>query len=139
MGLFDLTPDGEEVPVAGALLVDREEGPVPVTAGYASRLSLAEAIDAALLEAAQSRLTEIHAAREDVSVRRDARASEAKVLLEQLPMQRWKARHPKAISPGAVARRLDTEVAWLELVPGQLPVHVIKAFPRGYRVSELLT
>jgi ribosomal protein S12 methylthiotransferase accessory factor len=52
--------------VAGALLFDLEEGPVPLTAGYACRRSFAAAVEAALLEAAQSRLTEIHGAREDV-------------------------------------------------------------------------
>ncbi len=139
VGLFDLTPRGCTVPVAGALLLDLEDGPVPVTAGYAARAGLSDAVDAALLEAAQSRLTEIHAAREDVSVRRESRVAEAKALLEQLPMQRWKQTKPPALSPGALARRLDTEVAWLELAPGLLPLHVIKAFPRGYRVSELLT
>lgn len=62
---FDLsTPAGP--PVAGALLFDLESDVVPLTAGYACRRSWAEAIDAAVLEAAQSRLTEIHGAREDV-------------------------------------------------------------------------
>jgi ribosomal protein S12 methylthiotransferase accessory factor len=65
--LFDLAPgDPIGLPVAGALLVDRERGPVPLTAGYAARLDVAHALEAALLEAAQSRLTDIHGAREDV-------------------------------------------------------------------------
>jgi ribosomal protein S12 methylthiotransferase accessory factor len=55
------------LPVAAALLVDHEHGPVPVAAGYASRLGRDEALRAALLEAAQSRATEIHGAREDVA------------------------------------------------------------------------
>jgi ribosomal protein S12 methylthiotransferase accessory factor len=54
------------LPCAAALLVDLEGGPVPVAAGYACRLGRDEALLAALLEAAQSRLTEIHGAREDV-------------------------------------------------------------------------
>lgn len=54
------------LPCAAAVLVDREGGPVPVAAGYACRLGRDEALLAALLEAAQSRLTEIHGAREDV-------------------------------------------------------------------------
>jgi ribosomal protein S12 methylthiotransferase accessory factor len=41
---------------------------VPVAAGYACRLSRDAAWHAALLEAAQSRATEIHGAREDVAV-----------------------------------------------------------------------
>jgi ribosomal protein S12 methylthiotransferase accessory factor len=55
-------------PVAGVLLFDLEGGAVPLTAGYAARPSLAAAVEAAFLEAAQSRLTEIHGAREDVLV-----------------------------------------------------------------------
>jgi ribosomal protein S12 methylthiotransferase accessory factor len=66
--LFDLAPErGIGLPVAGALLFDRERGPVPVTAGYACALDAAGALHAALLEAAQSRLTDIHGAREDVA------------------------------------------------------------------------
>jgi ribosomal protein S12 methylthiotransferase accessory factor len=61
------------IPVAAALLFDVHDGPVPLTAGYASRLDLDEAAVAALLEAAQSRLTDIHGAREDVG-QGDARA-----------------------------------------------------------------
>jgi ribosomal protein S12 methylthiotransferase accessory factor len=55
------------LPVAAALLVDHEHGPVPVAAGYACRLGRDDALRAALLEAAQSRATEIHGAREDVA------------------------------------------------------------------------
>jgi ribosomal protein S12 methylthiotransferase accessory factor len=54
------------LPCAAALLVDLEDGPVPVAAGYACRLTRDGALSAALLEAVQSRLTEIHGAREDV-------------------------------------------------------------------------
>src|SRR3990172_7001998 len=66
--LFDLAPEDDMgLPVAGALLFDRQRGPVPLTAGYACRLGRASALEAALLEAAQSRLTDIHGAREDVA------------------------------------------------------------------------
>jgi ribosomal protein S12 methylthiotransferase accessory factor len=54
------------LPCAAALLLDRPGGPVPAAAGYACRPSPDEALRAALLEAAQSRATEIHGAREDV-------------------------------------------------------------------------
>jgi ribosomal protein S12 methylthiotransferase accessory factor len=63
--LFRL-PSELGIPLAAALLFDRHAGPVPLTAGYASRLELDAAAVAALLEAAQSRLTDIHGAREDV-------------------------------------------------------------------------
>lgn len=64
------SPRREELglPCAAALVVDVEGGPVPVAAGYACRLSRDAALHAALLEAAQSRATEIHGAREDVAV-----------------------------------------------------------------------
>jgi ribosomal protein S12 methylthiotransferase accessory factor len=72
--LLDLSPRlGEAggradvgLPCAAALLVDAAHGPVPVAAGYACRLRRDGALLAALLEAAQSRATEIHGAREDV-------------------------------------------------------------------------
>jgi len=63
---FDLTPP-RGVPLAGALLFDLEGGPIPLTAGYACRPRLSEALRAAAQEAAQSRLTDIHGAREDVA------------------------------------------------------------------------
>lgn len=66
--VVDLTPRGDRLPVAGALLFDEEEGPVPLTAGYACRRRFEDAAVAAVLEAAQSRLTEIHGAREDVTL-----------------------------------------------------------------------
>jgi ribosomal protein S12 methylthiotransferase accessory factor len=70
--LLDLHPTVEgqawlPVPLAGALLLDEEQGPIPLTAGYACRLTLDGALHAALLEAAQSRLTDVHGAREDIT------------------------------------------------------------------------
>jgi ribosomal protein S12 methylthiotransferase accessory factor len=70
--LFDVTPPSRApgavgLPVAAAVLVDQHQGPVPLTAGYACALGRDDALLRALLEAAQSRLTDIHGAREDVS------------------------------------------------------------------------
>jgi ribosomal protein S12 methylthiotransferase accessory factor len=67
--LFDLAPGrgGTGLPLAGALLFDAPESAVPLAAGYACRLDPGAAALAALLEAAQSRLTDIHGAREDVA------------------------------------------------------------------------
>ena len=58
---------GAALPCAAAVLVDHALGPVPLSAGYACRLGRDDALLAALLEAAQSRATEIHGAREDVA------------------------------------------------------------------------
>jgi ribosomal protein S12 methylthiotransferase accessory factor len=66
--LLDARPEPAlGLPVAAALLFDREGGPVPLTAGYACALEFDCALRGALLEAAQSRLTDIHGAREDVA------------------------------------------------------------------------
>jgi len=66
--LFDLSPrPGMGLPVGGALLFDRWRGPVPLTAGYACATDADSALRGALLEAAQSRLTDIHGARDDVA------------------------------------------------------------------------
>jgi ribosomal protein S12 methylthiotransferase accessory factor len=66
--LVDVRPRSGDVglPVAAALLFDAERGPVPLTAGYCCRPSWEAALTGAILEAAQSRLTDIHGAREDV-------------------------------------------------------------------------
>ncbi|HET9450644.1 MAG TPA: YcaO-like family protein, partial [Aggregicoccus sp.] len=114
--LFDLSPPAREpfavrLPVAGALLVDLEEGPVPLTAGYACGLSRESALLRALLEAAQSRLTDIHGAREDIAAadREAARTlaeacagAAAERELRQLP--ELKAKSPEAAVQGVLAR-----------------------------------
>ncbi|HEX9051738.1 MAG TPA: YcaO-like family protein, partial [Anaeromyxobacter sp.] len=81
-------------PCAAALLVDPHEGAVPVAAGYACRLGRDPALVAALLEAAQSRATEIHGAREDVAFG-DRRAAAALISL----CARARARRDAAAMP----------------------------------------
>lgn len=137
VAVFDLTPPGGVAPVAGALLRDCEAGPIPLTAGYASRPTLAQAVDAAVLEAAQSRQTEIHAAREDVAVRR---AIDVEALWAGLESAKF-SRRPTVRGPttaGALARRFGRPVAFVELAVGRLPVRVVKVLVPGFRVSELL-
>lgn len=90
VALFDLspapgTPGALGVPIAGALIVDPELGPVPLCAGYACRLDAASALLSALLEAAQSRLTDIHGAREDVTHLGREEAATALALLRSVP------------------------------------------------------
>ena len=134
------------LPCAAALLVDPEDGPVPVAAGYACRLTRDAALLAALLEAAQSRLTEIHGAREDVA-RGDRHGAS--------PLHRWCERarpvrrasalpHLPARAPaagaGAVLVRLRRAgfapaAARLDGPPG---VHVVRVVVPGLRLSELL-
>lgn len=134
---FDLTPKGAAAPVAGALLRDRDGGPIPLTAGYASRATLRDAVEAAVLEAAQSRQTEIQAAREDVVV---ARALDVGALWKEVRRARVSSRAQVRgpSSARALAKRFGRPVAYVELVPGRLPIRVVKVVVPGFRVSELL-
>lgn len=129
--LFDLTPRGSRVPLAGALLFDLESDVVPLTAGYACRRTFAEAAQAALLEAAQSRLTEIHGAREDVltGVRESGAA-----LLELLSRATPKPA-PRRRFQGSLEREVPegTVVVTLRESP-----FVVKVVGEGLRCSELL-
>lgn len=134
------------LPTAAALLADHERGPVPLTAGYACRLDRDEALLAALLEAAQSRLTEIHGAREDVlHGQREA----------ALPLLRWceaarpvrraselpsRPPRPAAEQVARLVRRLAAAgfppvAADLDGPPG---LAVVKVLAPGLRRSELL-
>ena len=159
--LFDLAPeDSMGLPVAGALLFDRQRGPVPLTAGYACRISRASALEAALLEAAQSRLTDIHGAREDVAsadgpgVERLRRACELARARAHLPGRRARpaddARGPLAlVRPRSTSRCVLAVLSRLhragharavavDLAPAGLGVHVAKVLVPGLLLSELL-
>jgi ribosomal protein S12 methylthiotransferase accessory factor len=155
--LFDLSPELSPdprrkrraldlgLPVAGALLIDREQGPVPLTAGYACGLSVEGALLGALLEAAQSRLTDIHGAREDVAqaapegvdrLRAACAAVRPKRKAEALP----RIQEPKGVR--TVLERLagvgHDRAAAVELSPSSSGLSVVKVVVPGLRVSELL-
>jgi ribosomal protein S12 methylthiotransferase accessory factor len=123
---FDLSSD---LPVVAAILVDLDEGPVPLVAGYACGTTPEEAARGALLEAAQSRLTEVHGAREDVARRRE----------DVLGLR-------EACEAARPARRLsDLPRARTVRVPGaavvdlaERPLWVVKVHAPSMRVSELL-
>ncbi len=121
------------LPVAAALLIDREDGPVPIAAGYACG---DDALERALLEAAESRLTDVHGAREDVSPmdRGDAAALREACLRIRGRRARLSGR------PGDVLRRL-----WragfrraAEVRLARAPLFVVKVIVPGLAVSELL-
>ena len=139
------------------MIVDHALGPVPLSAGYACRLDRDGALLAALLEAAQSRATEIHGAREDVLVGdRHAAAGLAELLAAARPRRgatrlrdvrvarvgpsrpsaqaprRACARSSSALRRAGVARAVAIE---LEGPPG---VHVVKVLVPGLALSELL-
>ena len=133
--VFDCTPRGWKMPIVAALLFDREGGPIPVTAGYACRARPAEAALAAVLEAAQSRVTEIHGAREDVLFdRRQDGVELLEVLRGAKPKKRLSAL-PSLHGPRVpLPRGLRTAV--VDLTNG--PLRVARVFARGVRHSELL-
>ncbi len=135
------------LPCAAALLVDHDLGPVPVAAGYACRLRRDAALVAALLEAAQSRATEIQGAREDVALG-DRRAA---VALAEL-CTRARARHDAVRMPDvrertaragiravlARLRRAGLRRAVAVHLEGPPGVAVVKVLVPGLLLSELL-
>lgn len=130
---FDLTVAKDTAAfVAGVLLFDLEAHVVPLTAGYAARRSLADAITAALLEAAQSRLTEIHGAREDVSIgdRVDGAALHLHLKARETMQKQIKAAKPRK------APLTNHKVLIVELA--REPLYVVKALSPSLRHSELL-
>ncbi len=130
---FDLTAAKSTAAfVAGALLFDLEAQVVPLTAGYAARRSLAGAVTAALLEAAQSRLTEIHGAREDVSIgdRIDGAALHVHFKARAKSKRQVKVAKPHQ-GPLTNHRVLIVDLA-------HEPLHVVKALSPSLLHSELL-
>jgi ribosomal protein S12 methylthiotransferase accessory factor len=141
------TPLDLGLPVAAAVLVDEEGGPVPVAAGYACRLTRDGALLCALLEAAQSRATEIHGAREDVALGERAAAAPLGPLLAACRGRRAAGALPDlgdaspAVGVARVLHRLAragfgrAAVAHLPAPPG---VNVVKVLVPGLQLSELL-
>jgi ribosomal protein S12 methylthiotransferase accessory factor len=117
-----------------------------VAAGYACRLSRDAALRAALLEAAQSRATEIHGAREDVAVS-DRRAAEAlRRMLERARPSRDPRRLPDLSARSAAAgarlvagRLVDAGVRPVAVeLEAPARVTVVKVLVPGLLLSELL-
>jgi ribosomal protein S12 methylthiotransferase accessory factor len=121
--LFDL-----EGAVAGAILFDLDDGPIPVTAGYCCAETLEEAAHRALLEAVQSRLTEVHGAREDV-----LHAERSQSGLREACQR---ARPTRTLHRRRTRLDLPRHVAIVELA--REPLHVVKVYAPELRVSELL-
>ena len=122
------------VPVAGVLLFDLEGGLVPLTAGYAARRTGALAVEAALLEAAQSRLTEIHGAREDVSIGERIDGAE---LRRELTRSRRRLRPLSTLAGERETHELVTAALFVvDLV--SWPLHVVKVLSPDLLHSELV-
>jgi ribosomal protein S12 methylthiotransferase accessory factor len=144
--LLDVSSSATGLPCAAALVVDHELGAVPVSAGYACRLRRDAALAAALLEAAQSRATEIHGAREDVALGDRHSARDVARLCACLAPRRDARRMPDVRAPradaaAAIVRRLrragHRRVVAVDLraAPG---IAVVKVLAPGLLLSELL-
>ena len=131
---FDLS---DALPVAAAILIDLEEGPVPATAGYACAMRPDDALLGALLEAAQSRLTDVHGAREDVTRPDRGAARLLRRACARARGERDAARMPSA--RGGVEGALRA-LGWRRAAAVELagPLPVFKVLVPGLRVSELL-
>lgn len=153
--LFDLTPGARSpgaaaLPVGAALLVDKDQGPVPLAAGYACGLGREQALLGALLEAAQSRLTDIHGAREDVAATdHEAALALAAACAEVRPRRGVEAMpdlSDAVSSPEEAVREVLTRLARagfpraaaVELDAPLPGLHVVRVVVPGLRVSELL-
>ncbi|WP_242346485.1 YcaO-like family protein [Anaeromyxobacter terrae] len=136
------------LPCAAALIADHEHGAVPLSAGYACRLDRDDALLAALLEAAQSRATEIHGAREDVAVGDRRAATGLAALLGGTRARREAGRMQGVRDAGDAAEAVRAVLALLrrariarvvavelDAPPG---VHVVKVVVPGLALSELL-
>ena len=122
----------EPLPLAGVLLFDRDESSVPLTAGYACRRTPDEALSAALLEAAQSRLTEIHGARDDVATGVREQGASLLAALDRLTPGPLPSTRPVKGWPSVVSSRVVAVTTAAE------PLHVVKAIGLGLDESELL-
>jgi ribosomal protein S12 methylthiotransferase accessory factor len=132
--VFDLSG---ALPVAGAVLVDLDEGPVPATAGYACALTPEDAVRGALLEAAQSRLTDVHGAREDVGLAGENPRALIEACARARPVRTLRGMpRVRALKLLETVRRLSPRAAVVELAAGHL--HVVKIVAPGLRVSGLL-
>jgi ribosomal protein S12 methylthiotransferase accessory factor len=141
------SPGDLGLPTAAALLVDEDGGPVPVAAGYACRLGRDGALCAALLEAAQSRATEIHGAREDVAASDRRAAAPLAALLAAARPRRAAGLLPDAgpAAPAASVRRVVARLATAGLglaaaaeLPAPPGLWVMKVIVPGLLVSPLL-
>jgi YcaO-like protein with predicted kinase domain len=153
--LFDVTPTSRTpgavgLPVAAAVLVDTQQGPVPLTAGYACALGRDDALMRALLEAAQSRLTDIHGAREDVAAADRSAAQDFAAVCASARPKRQPADlpdfSPDSASPARGGRRVLTQLrqagftrAAAVALDAPLPgLHVRRVVVPGMGISELL-
>lgn len=127
--------------LAACLLFEAEAPNAHVAAGYACSEDPKDALDRAFLEAAQTRLTDIHGAREDVAPMNRADAQRLRSICEA-------ARPAASLSAGAPRRRLPAlashlrrrgvRIAIAALTRPGAGLHVVRALSPDLRLSELL-
>ncbi|MGQ0506731.1 MAG: YcaO-like family protein [Myxococcaceae bacterium] len=133
--VFDVSSE-LAVPVAAAIVLD-VDGPVPLTAGYSAGLTWEDAIDGAVLEAVQSRLTDVHGAREDISRMPAPHVRALTGWLHGLPEGRSRplCRH---VSKPLLKHLRGARACAVELGPSDLGVSVVKVIVPSFAVSGLL-
>lgn len=142
--LFDARASGDaalDVPVAAALLFDKDEGPISLTAGYGCAADHIEALESALLEAAQSRLTDIHGAREDVAKDVSGAGATMREWFKEPARAKWKGSRQKRMTAAQEVRWLTRRLAGAEITVVDLaskPLSVVRVIVTGFAVSELL-
>ena len=107
---------------------------MPVSAGYACGLTPEEAVRGALLEAAQSRLTDVHGAREDVKPADRASMRALREACERSRPRRKLGQMPRGRDLRAALR--GQRLAVVELA--REPLHVVKVVAPDLWLSELL-
>lgn len=153
--LFDMTPTSRTpgavgLPVAAAVLVDEEEGLVPLALGYACALGRDEALLRALLEAARLRLTVLHGTQEAVSapargVRLRGLARLCATVRPKRPTEEMPDFSAESSSPVRAVRRVlqrlrsagFIQVAAVTLDAPMAGLHVQRVVVPGMRISEL--
>src|SRR5262249_50076620 len=134
--VVDATPAKWPVPIVAVLIVDRDTRAPALAAGYACRATPESAAEAALFEACQSRLTEIHGAREDVE---QERAHVPEWLVARRALKRSVSNLPSWRGDmRGLLRALNVAAAAVDLTPPSSPIHVARVFVPGFRFSELL-
>jgi YcaO-like protein with predicted kinase domain len=133
---LDATPSRWPIPVVAVLIADRDTRAPPLAAGYACRRTGEEAAEAAFFEACQSRLTEIHGAREDVL---QASVEVPPWLLAPSKPRRTVAKLPSwsGTMPG-ILKALGVAAAAVDIAPAHAPLAVERVFIPGFRISDLL-
>lgn len=152
--LFDATPTSRTpgavgLPVAAAVLVDEEEGPVPLTVGYACALGRDQALLRALLEAACARLSALQGTPQPLSsAERGAVRGLARVCASVRPKRQAGSMPDFASEEVSLARGVRrvmqhlrgagfTQVAALTLDAPMSGLTVQRVVVPGMRISEL--